>query len=161
MSGSFQRISPMSPGRLLFVLFLLVPIVEIYLLIKVGSLIGALPTVALVVLTAVIGSAMLRHQGIAVLREAQNTLDSGGLPARALLDGVFLVVGGVLLLTPGFFTDALGFLCLLPAGRNWLIRAAVRYGERLRAEGRIRVERGGEAAQGPVTLDGEFRREDD
>jgi UPF0716 protein FxsA len=152
----------MSAPRLLFLLFLLVPILEIYLLIKVGGLIGALPTVALVVLTAAIGAAMLRQQGLAVLREAQGSLDRGSLPARALLEGAFLVIGGALLLTPGFVTDAVGFACLLPAGRSWLVRQATRYVERLRREGRAQVYRNGSASgEGPVTMDGEYRREDD
>lgn len=154
----------MGPGRILFLIFLLVPILEIYLLIKVGGFIGALPTIGLVVLTAVIGSAMLRHQGVAVLRQAQRNIDQGTLPARALLDGVFLVIGGALLLTPGFFTDAVGFLCLIPAGRDWLVRLALQRLERMQREGRIHVHTASgrdTRRQGPATLEGEFRREDE
>ncbi len=154
----------MGPGRILFLIFLMVPILEIYLLIKVGGVIGALPTIALVVLTAVIGSAMLRHQGLAVLRQAQQSMDQGTLPARALLDGVFLVIGGALLLTPGFFTDAVGFVCLVPAGRDWLVRIALQRLERMQRDGRVQVHTAGgrdDSRSGPTTLEGEYRREDE
>jgi len=149
-------------GKVLFLLFLVVPIVEIYLLIQVGSVIGALPTIALVVLTAVIGSAMLRHQGISVLRRAQQNIDQGILPARELLDGVFLVVGGALLLTPGFVTDAIGFMCLLPVSRAWMISRAMR---RLQ-DGQARVAQAGwsqnrDTGSRSTTIEGEWRREGD
>ncbi len=151
----------MSLGQLLFLMFLLVPLIEIYFLIQVGSAIGAVPTIGLVVLTAVLGSAMLRHQGLAVLREAQASMDRGVAPARALLDGVFLVIGGALLLTPGFFTDAFGFACLLPAGRAWLVRLAMR--RLAAAEGAARAAHVNPEGRsdGPTTIEGEWRREDD
>lgn len=152
----------MSLGQLLFLLFLLVPLLEIYVLIQVGSVIGAIPTMGLVVLTAVLGSAMLRQQGLAVLKEAQGSIERGVAPARALLDGVFLVIGGALLLTPGFFTDAFGFVCLIPAGRTWLVRLAMR---RLSISGGVSSHGGedsrGRSGEGPKTIDGEWRREDD
>ncbi|RMD78165.1 MAG: FxsA family protein [Gammaproteobacteria bacterium] len=118
----------MSPFQILLLLFVLVPLLELYLLIKVGSVIGALPTVALVVLTALVGSALLRHQGLATLRRVQETLARGGVPAMELLEGALIVVGGLLLLTPGFFTDALGLLCLIPPVRRRFLRWAVRRG---------------------------------
>jgi len=149
-------------GKVLFLLFLVVPIVEIYLLIQVGSVIGALPTVALVVLTALIGSAMLRQQGVSVLRRAQQNLDQGVLPARELFDGVFLVVGGALLLTPGFVTDAVGFLCLLPVSRAWMITTAM--GSMQRGHARS-VQAGSSQSRGKnahgSTIEGEWRRERD
>ena len=152
----------MSLGKLFFLIFLVVPLIEIYFLIQVGSAIGAVPTIGLVVLTAVLGSAMLRHQGLAVLREAQGSIERGVAPARALLDGVFLVIGGALLLTPGFFTDAFGFACLLPAGRAWLVRLAMR---RISIAGGVSGQGGvdtrGRSGEGPKTIDGEWRREDD
>jgi UPF0716 protein FxsA len=108
--------------RLLFIMFLIVPIIEIYLLIQVGEEIGAGWTVFLVVATAVIGAALLRHQGLATLYEAQGKMAHGELPATALLEGVMLLLAGALLLTPGFFTDILGFLVLVPMLRKRLAR---------------------------------------
>ena len=98
-------------------LFFAIPLIEIYFLIQVGEVIGALPTIFLVVLTAVIGAFLLRQQGLSTLARFQQSMANGELPATALLEGVMLLVGGVLLMTPGFFTDAIGFACLLPFTR--------------------------------------------
>ena len=102
------------------VLFLIFPIVEIYLLIQVGGIIGTLPTIFLVVLTAVIGAALLRHQGLATLARFQQNLSQGKLPAQEMIEGILLAVGGALLMTPGFVTDTIGFLCLLPFSRKYI-----------------------------------------
>ena len=104
------------------VMFLVVPIFEIYLLIQVGQEIGAGWTILLVVLTAVIGVWLLRIQGLSTLMRAQNKMNAGELPASEMLEGMGLVVAGALLLTPGFFTDAIGFLLLFPPSRIWLVR---------------------------------------
>jgi UPF0716 protein FxsA len=104
------------------VLFFVVPFIEIWLLIKVGGIIGAFPTILLVVLTAVLGAAMLRQQGLATLARFQQNLQNGQLPANEILEGVVLLVGGVLLMTPGFFTDAMGFLCLFPLSRKLILK---------------------------------------
>jgi len=106
---------------LLYLFFLLVPLVEIYVLIQVGSVIGALPTVILVVLTAVIGVGLLRSQGLRTWMRAQEQLARGLLPAVELLEGMLLMLAGAFLLTPGFVTDTLGFLLLVPAVRQVLI----------------------------------------
>lgn len=107
-------------------LFIIMPIVEMTILIKVGTLIGALNTIGLVLLTAVIGAALLRHQGFATLLRANERLNSGELPAREVAEGLILAVGGALLLTPGFVTDTIGFLCLLPGTRHWLAAQALK-----------------------------------
>jgi UPF0716 protein FxsA len=112
----------MSPFPILLVLIITVPLVEIYLLIQIGALIGVLPTILLVVLTAVLGTVLLRQQGLATLNRLRATLRRGELPALEILEGVALLVGGALLLTPGFFTDAIGLLCLLPASRRIVVR---------------------------------------
>ena len=104
--------------RLLFILFLAVPIIEIYLLIQVGEVIGAGWTIFAVVATAVIGAALLRHQGLATLYSAQDKMAHGELPATAMIEGVMLLLAGALLLTPGFFTDTIGFLVLIPVLRR-------------------------------------------
>jgi len=108
---------------LLAFLFLVVPLVEIYLLIQVGQVIGAGWTIFLVVLTAVIGVALLRRQGLSTLNRAQQKMRHNELPAREILEGMGLVVAGALLLTPGFFTDAVGFFLLFPPTRIWLVSA--------------------------------------
>ena len=102
-------------------LFLVVPIVEIYLLIQVGSVIGALPTILLVVATAVIGAYLLRQQGMSTLARFQKNMATGVMPAREMLEGVLLLIGGALLMTPGFFTDVMGFMCLIPFTRRFLV----------------------------------------
>ena len=103
-------------------IFLIVPILEIYLLIQVGTMIGAGWTIALVVLTAVIGVQLLKVQGFSTLSRAKRKLDSGEVPAQEMLEGMALVVAGALLLTPGFFTDGVGFFLLLPPTRRWLMK---------------------------------------
>jgi UPF0716 protein FxsA len=106
---------------LIATIFLVVPIIEIYLLIQVGQVIGAGWTIFLVVLTAVLGVWLLRIQGLSTLMRAQRKLQENELPAREILEGMGLVVAGALLLTPGFFTDALGFFLLFPPTRIWLV----------------------------------------
>ncbi len=104
----------------LFLILLVVPIIEIALFIEIGGLIGTWPTIAIVVLTALLGTVMLRRQGMAALRGVQSRLADGENPGRLLADGAMILVAGALLLTPGFFTDAIGFALLVPAVRSWL-----------------------------------------
>lgn len=102
-------------------LFILVPIIEIAFLIQVGSAIGGWTTIGIVIITAILGTAMLRQQGLATLAKAQQSLSKGELkPVQQMLEGLILLVGGVLLLTPGFITDGFGFFCLIPVTRGWL-----------------------------------------
>lgn len=114
--------------RILFILFVFLPIAEIMLLIEVGDHIGGLNTVALVILTALLGAALLRHQGLGTLLQANQRLAQGQLPIKEMLSGIMLAVGGALLLTPGFITDSIGFFCLLPPTRNWVIGHLLRKG---------------------------------
>ncbi len=106
---------------ILMAIFLIVPIIEIYLLIQVGGMIGVLPTIGLVILTAVMGAALLRAQGLQTYLRFNQALAEGRMPATEILEGVALLLGGALLLTPGFFTDAIGFVCLLPFTRKELV----------------------------------------
>ena len=106
--------------KILFLLFLTVPLVEIYFLIQVGQEIGAFSTVLLCILTAALGAILLRIQGILTLLRAREKLQRGEIPADNLLEGLILLISGVLLLTPGFVTDVLGFLCLVPSLRSLL-----------------------------------------
>ncbi|MEH6624888.1 MAG: FxsA family protein [Motiliproteus sp.] len=108
--------------RFLFLLFVIVPIIEILLLINVGEIIGAWYTVGLVLLSAFIGVNMLRRQGLATLMRARSRMDSGEIPAHEMIEGIILAVGGALLITPGFVTDFIGFCCLIPFTRHGLVR---------------------------------------
>lgn len=101
----------------LFLLFSVIPVIELYLLIRVGKTIGALPTVVLLLLISFLGAWLVRHQGFAILRTIQSELAAGRIPAASLLDGAVVLAGGILLLTPGFFTDLLGLFFLIPATR--------------------------------------------
>ncbi len=107
----------------LFLVFLIVPLIEIYLLIKVGGLIGAGPTVFMVVLTAVVGAFMIRLQGVSTMNRVRSMLTRGEMPAIEMMEGLVLLISGALLLTPGFFTDTLGFLGLIRPLRVRLILA--------------------------------------
>jgi len=111
--------------RVLLVLFIAVPILEMWLLITVGGVIGSLPTIGIVLLTACIGFALLRYQGTETLTRARTKLQSNELPAREIADTLFFAIGGALLLTPGFVTDAIGFACLTPGIRSILIRFVI------------------------------------
>jgi UPF0716 protein FxsA len=102
--------------------FIVVPLAEIVVLINVGKAVGILFTVVLVVLTAVLGTILLRLQGISVLEQAQRSLHNGELPIVSVVDGVFLLFAGALLLTPGLITDAFGFSLFIPYFRRWLGR---------------------------------------
>ncbi len=106
----------------ILILFIVVPIVELYFLIKVGSIIGVFPTILIVIATAVLGTSLLKQQGLATLNRYQQNLAQGKIPAQELIEGLALVFGGALLLTPGFVTDAIGFLCLIPFTRQAVIR---------------------------------------
>jgi UPF0716 protein FxsA len=106
-------------------LFVGAPLIELYVLIQVGSVIGALPTIALSVLTAVIGGALVRHQGLNVVMRVRDNLNRGETPALDLIDGAVLLLCGFALLLPGFVTDIVGFALLIPPVRHALIRRYV------------------------------------
>lgn len=114
--------------RFLLPLFIIMPIVEMWVLIQVGGLIGAMPTIALVLLTAMIGLHLLKQQGVSTLMRANQKMAEGGLPAQEMAEGILLAIGGALLLTPGFFTDAIGFYCLIPVTRKLLVKQLLKKG---------------------------------
>jgi UPF0716 protein FxsA len=113
-------------GILLLAVLIGVPLIEIGLFIEIGGLIGLWPTLAVVVLTAALGSWQLRAQGLATLARARQQLDRGELPTRELFDGFCLVVAGAMLLTPGFMTDVIGLALFVPAIRNSVRRFLAR-----------------------------------
>jgi UPF0716 protein FxsA len=110
---------------LLLLLFILVPIAEIYVIIQVGQEIGALWTVVILIADSIIGARLLSWQGRAAWRAFQDALASGRMPHREILDGVLIILGGAFLLTPGFITDVFGLLLLLPPTRAMIRRAVV------------------------------------
>jgi UPF0716 protein FxsA len=115
----------------LLLLFTIVPLVELFLLVKLGTVVGVGPTVALVIFTGVLGAWLARQQGLGVLRRLSEDLAVGRLPAEALIDGLLILIAGAVLLTPGLLTDALGFLLLVPKSRAVVRKAAlVRFGRR-------------------------------
>ena len=111
---------------LLFLAFLVVPLVELYVLIQVVQAIGALPTVAILLADSLLGAALMRSQGRAAWRRFLSVSRSGRVPAREVVDGALVIFGGALLLTPGFVTDILGVLLLLPPTRALVRRYLVK-----------------------------------
>ena len=141
--------------------FIAVPVIEIALFIEIGGWIGLWPTIAVVIVTAFAGTTLLRIQGLAVLQRAQESVVRNEPPIQEVFNGLCLLVAGVLLLTPGFFTDALGFMLFLPLFRRL---AGVGIWRWLLGRGHIHVGRsgggpagspGGNADGGPV-IDGDF-----
>jgi UPF0716 protein FxsA len=108
----------------LVLLFIVVPIVELYVIIQVGDAIGVLPTIALLIADSVLGSMLMRHQGRTAWRRFNAALSEGRIPHREVLDGALVIFGGALLLTPGFVTDILGIVLLLPPTRV-LVRGVI------------------------------------
>jgi UPF0716 protein FxsA len=112
--------------RYLFLVIVLVPAIEIAILLLAGQTIGIFPTIALIIFTGILGAYLAKQQGLATIRDVQERLHRGTMPGDALLDGVCILVGGTLLLTPGFVTDVTGFLLLIPAPRKyfkiWLMK---------------------------------------
>lgn len=112
----------------LFLIFLIVPLIEIYLLIKIGSAVGVGATIFFVVFTAVLGAFLVRTQGFSTLHRVQMQLVRGQIPTLEIIEGLLLFIAGALLLTPGFFTDAIGFILLTPPLRRLFIRSMVNRG---------------------------------
>lgn len=110
------------------VLLLVIPFLELWLLIKVGSAIGAFPTILLLILSGVLGIYLLRHQGLSTLAKFQRDMQAGQRPAQALLEGTMMLVGGLLFIIPGFLTDIMGLILLLPPTRYLLVKALLKRG---------------------------------
>ncbi len=139
-----------APGALfgrLFVLFLIVPILDLALLVAVGERVGFWPTLAVVVLTAAVGSWLAKREGLAAWQRVQRKMASGGIPGPELIDGLLILVAGTLLLTPGFLTDLAGLLGLLPPTRSAVRSVLKKRFETSVAEGRVHVVASG---RGPI-----------
>jgi UPF0716 protein FxsA len=112
-------------GLILFVIFIVIPIVELWVIIRVGIVIGFLPTLALLILVSVAGTMLMKQQGLATWRRLQQALERGEMPTKEVTDGALILLGGALLLTPGFVTDIVGLFLLFPVTRA-LVKGAVR-----------------------------------
>ena len=135
---------------LLVIVFIVVPIVELALIIQVGQEIGVAPTIAILIVDSLLGSLLMRSQGRAAWRRFNDTLATGRPPAREVLDGVLIIFGGALLLTPGFVTDIAGLLLLIPPTRA-VVRGLLvrRLGARLVVSAAGRFPRGPAGPRGP------------
>lgn len=153
----------------LLLLFICVPIIEIGLFIQVGGFLGLWPTIGLVLLTAFVGASLVRSQGLQTLLSVQQRLQQGELPAQQIVEGVMLAVAGVLLLTPGFMTDAMGMVVLLPAPRAALARVLMSKvvvkssftSHSFSFEQETFSHRHHDAERSGQTFEGEFERKDD
>ncbi len=152
--------------RILFLLFVVVPLLEIFLLIRIGAQIGALATIAWLLLAGVLGVLVLRLQGVLTVLQAREMMARGEAPAAALGHGVLLALAGILLIIPGFISDIVAFLLLIPALRGWLlgrwarrIQVSTHYTGRI-YEGEVAPDHG-ETPQPGRTLEGDYTRKDD
>ncbi|TVR70052.1 MAG: membrane protein FxsA [Spirochaetaceae bacterium] len=110
----------------LLLLFTITPVVELYILIRLGSVIGVVPTILIVIGTGILGASLAKREGFAVLRTIQVRMNRGEIPADAMIDGLCILVAGLVLITPGILTDVLGFLLLVPATRRIIKSVLVR-----------------------------------
>ena len=125
----------------LLIIFILVPVMELYILIETGRMIGVGATIGLIIMTGVAGAWLARSQGLEILYRIQQDTANGQMPAQTLIDGALILVGGLLLLTPGFFTDALGFSFLIPASRKFWRKALSSWLEKQVRQGSVTIHR--------------------
>jgi UPF0716 protein FxsA len=123
----------------LALLFILVPLIELALLVRLGQAVGFWPTLGLVVVTGIAGAALARAEGLRALRRFQQELGAGRMPGGAIQDGLAILVGGAFLLTPGLLTDVAGFALVLPPSRRWIQGIVRRRLERRIASGELQV----------------------
>ncbi len=149
----------MKAVQLIFLFFLIIPFVEIYLLIQLGGIVGVIPTVLLVVFTAILGAWLLRRQGFATWQRFQRNLEQGQVPAYEMIEGPILLVGGALLLTPGFFTDALGFACLVPQLRRKFAQYVIE-NKLIKMQSGSPFQRPSQQQDQGNVIEGEFKKEE-
>ncbi len=139
-------------------LFILAPVAEIWLMIDIGSVIGAGWTVLAIITTAIIGATLVRYQGIGVYTRMNQSASRGELPAMEMIEGLALFISGILLLTPGFITDTVGFLILIPPLRRWFaLNMLKRF---FIIPNAANPTSGDDPSADPKTIEGEFRRID-
>ncbi len=145
----------------LLLIFILIPIIEIGLFIQVGGYIGMWKTIAIVIITAIIGTTLLRRQGISTMARLQSSLQTGENPVDPIAHGALILVSGVLLLTPGFFTDGIGFALLIPPIRSALIKWGA---AKVLGSGNFTMKtetQGGQSTNNDNILDGDYSVIDD
>ena len=154
--------------QILLIAFLAIPILEIYLLFQVGGIIGVAWTIVIVIATAVIGASLLKQQGISTWTRLNQSIAQGQLPPTVLVEGILLLLSGAFLLTPGFFTDAVGFLVLIPPVRKAFAAFLLRRGIFLagssatyRSQTYSRHESQQSSTQSPNVIEGEFEERSD
>lgn len=125
----------------LLIIFIFLPLAELFVLLKVGDQIGALSTILLIISTGVAGAWLARSQGFILFQRIQREMNEGRMPAEELLDGMMIFMGGMVLLTPGFITDLMGFTFLVPQTRNWIKRHLRKWLENRVSTGEIRFYR--------------------
>ncbi len=125
----------------LFLLFSVIPVIELAILIEIASFMAIAPTVIIVILTAIIGAYMVRLEGLGVLYRIQNNMQQGTFPADELISGMMILIAGALLLTPGFFTDIIGFLMVIPVSRNFIKDIVKKYIEKNISSDDIHINR--------------------
>jgi UPF0716 protein FxsA len=121
----------------LILLFTLVPIIELALLIKIGQYIGVFATLSIVIITGVLGAILAREQGLRTLKKIETEINSGVMPSEEILDGIMILCGGILLLTPGLITDMVGFLTLIPFTRSLIKKGLKKKIQKIVNEGRV------------------------
>ena len=146
----------MNPFQIVFLCFLIIPFIEIYLLLQIGGIVGVMPTIFLVVFTAVLGAWLLRQQGLATFKRFQENMAQGVVPAFEMIEGPILLVGGALLLTPGFFTDVVGFACLVPGFRKMIAQYVIEK-HLIQAGSPFQARK----AEDNNVIEGEFKKDDD
>jgi UPF0716 protein FxsA len=154
--------------KILFIAFLVIPVIEIYTLVKVGGIIGAGWTIFIVIGTAVLGAGLLRQQGLATWTRLNQSMAQGQLPPTILVEGIILLLSGAFLLTPGFVTDAIGFLFLMPPVRKLIAESLLRRGM-FRASGMSAMyssrsstqTRSNSQSQQHNVIEGEYESKDD
>ncbi|TWX69293.1 FxsA family protein [Colwellia sp. C1TZA3] len=169
--------------RLLFILFIIIPIIEIFVLMQVGAILGVWPTIAMVIFTAWLGAKYVRQQGISTLNSVQTKMAQGQMPSDEIVTALMLLVAGILLVTPGFVTDFLGLSLLIPAVRHTITGSVMshlssknsgQHGFQFHSHGAKQSQHQGDFSEQPEspsqeniqspskgqTLDGEFERKD-
>lgn len=149
----------MNPFFLFLLLFVGIPLIELYFLIEVGSGIGAIPTITLTVFTAVLGGMMVRVQGFSTALRVRDALGREEVPALELLEGAVLLVTGILLLLPGFITDMIGFILLVPPIRRALLIYFLKYSGIMQRQSPVHPADTDNS--NPRVIEGEYRRLDD
>jgi len=148
----------MNPGFIFLLIFVGAPAVELYFMVQVGAEIGAFSTVALVLFTAALGGVLVRVQGFTTAMRVRESMDRGEIPAIEMMEGVLLLVAGLSLLLPGFITDALGFICLIPAARRGIVLWFLKRSNAIwPASSSMRPKSDSDTR----IIDAEYRREDD